>query len=213
LLEKNIEVATNGNTKITIAHIQNVCRCIFNYNENNADEVDKIYYYDSLPINVRYEVNPINETKYKISRSKYFNFKVNLFNDLENAPDERNSDCIFKLKLGYIEASTWEVKEDFVKAGHIIRSSSVRPKFTQKCVDVELALDLVLLAQKEEIKRLFIMTNDSDFSPVIKYALELGTRIILVTLNDILVSSRLKEIVDDIICLDTKRDVILTCEF
>lgn len=51
-----------------------------------------------------------------------------------------------------------------------VRQSDGRPIFEQKRVDIMLGVDMVLLAAKQRIGRVAILTGDSDFIPALKVA-------------------------------------------
>lgn len=52
-----------------------------------------------------------------------------------------------------------------------------KPIFQQKGVDISLAVDLVLLASKQQITRAVVVTGDSDFMPALKAAKNEGVLI------------------------------------
>jgi uncharacterized LabA/DUF88 family protein len=48
------------------------------------------------------------------------------------------------------------------------------PRHTEKAVDVMLAVDLVLMAQRDELDTAYILSCDGDFTPAVKAARECG---------------------------------------
>jgi len=56
--------------------------------------------------------------------------------------------------------------------------------YVEKATDINLALDLVLDAQKGHYDRAFIISNDGDFSTAVSSAIYLGKKIIYVAIGN-----------------------------
>ncbi|MGH2426662.1 MAG: NYN domain-containing protein [bacterium] len=104
-------------------------------------ELLRAYYYNCMP----YQSNPpTQEESERYARARRF------MDALSRLPR-------FEIRLGKLEYRG-------------INAADRKPIFEQKRVDIMLGVDMVLLAAKQRIDRVAILTGDSDFIPALKVA-------------------------------------------
>lgn len=106
-----------------------------------GNDLLRAYYYNCMP----YQSNPpTQEESDRYSRARSF------MDALSRLPR-------FEIRLGKLEYRG-------------INAATGKPIFEQKRVDIMLGVDMALLAAKQRIDRVAILTGDSDFIPALKVA-------------------------------------------
>lgn len=164
-----------GDPKCAIVHIS-VEQVLKNaYKICETKRLFRIYYYDSAPfdgkrrnpvsgIEIDFGSTPgfhaINQFQHELARSNYVAF--------------RRGQLMFK---------GWKYKEgyDFKKS---LTEHDIVPIFEQKSVDIRIGLDIAWLSIKRIVDKIIMVTADSDFIPVMKFARKEGMEVVLCSISN-----------------------------
>lgn len=87
----------------------------------------------------------------------------------------------FALRMGDLSFEGFTVQssavEALVKKGEPVCVEHLRPKVTQKGVDLRIGLDIARFALRERVSAIVVVTGDSDFVPAFKFARREGVRV------------------------------------
>jgi len=134
--------------------------------------------------------------KTEVLRTYYYNAppfddKTNKYEELKSGFDK----FINKLeKIPFFETKMGRTQKLTDKVGN--------PVFTQKGVDVNLAIDLVKWSYQQNINSLIIISGDSDFVPAITLAKDMGKLVYLFTSDDTSYTDNLINISDKHFMID-----------
>lgn len=103
-----------------------------------------------------------------------------------------------KLGNGFLK----KVRDKKTRDAISISAQDRQPHLTQKGVDMKIGLDVSLLAAKKIVRKVILITGDSDFVPVMKLARREGLKVYLNTFGHS-VSPTLKEHADGLIELSS----------
>jgi uncharacterized LabA/DUF88 family protein len=142
-------------------------------------ELFRIYYYDAPPFEGS-AVNPIDGTVINFTETPQARQNRALIDALELQPD-------FAVRRGCIIQSGWKLGRTALRALSVnprpITGRDLVPDMAQKGVDIRIGLDIAWIALKRVGETLVLITGDSDFVPVMKFARKEGLRVYLETLG------------------------------
>lgn len=136
----------------------------------DKERLFRIYYYDAAPYDGT-QTNPISKKTWDFSKSSLYSTADSFQHALA-----RSKKVAFR--KGRLAFRGWELK-DGVAAGKTLTEKDISPIFEQKMVDIKIGLDISWLAIKRIIDRIIIVTSDSDFIPVMKFARKEGVEVVL----------------------------------
>ena len=145
----------------------------------------RIYYYDAEPLTVK-QPKPLTGSRgnwllYDFSNTAVFRSNKQLLSDLKKIP-------YFAVRLGELSFRGWQVKPQILEPGGnqtslTVQSDDLKPKIQQKGVDLRIGLDIAALTLKQHVDIIVLVTGDSDFIPVLKFARREGKQVFLYTLG------------------------------
>lgn len=143
------------------------------------DYLHRIFYYDSLPLDVRVK-NPISNKTINYGKSDTANFRNEFFNELKKKRK-------MALRLGYLkDTKSWIIRPNKTKAllsNKIkikdLRDSDIEYDIQQKSVDIKIGLDIASLAIKKNVQKIILISGDGDFLPAAKLARREGIDFVL----------------------------------
>lgn len=143
------------------------------------DDLYRIFYYDCPPLRKRAH-NPISKKAIDFAKSDVAAFREEFYSDLS---------CRRKvaLRLGELkDKQGWHIMPDKLRdllTGKIeigdLTDCDVYYDVIQKGVDIKIGLDIASLAYKRLVKRIVLVSGDSDFVPAAKLARREGIDVIL----------------------------------
>lgn len=136
----------------------------------DKDRLFRIYYYDAAPY-AGAQKNPVSSKLWDFSKSKLYSIEDAFQHELA-----RSKKVAFR--KGHLAFRGWELKKN-VTPGKALGEKDISPNFEQKMVDMKIGLDISWLAIKRIIDRIIIVTGDSDFVPVMKFARKEGVEVVL----------------------------------
>lgn len=137
----------------------------------------RIYYYDADPLSDKVQ-NPISRQSTDFSKTQTYTNNKTLIQNLELEPD-------FAIRRGRLAQHGWVLKpavvEDLIKGRRSgpITAADIQPSMEQKLVDIKIGLDIAWIALRGLAHHLVLVTGDSDFIPVMKFARKEGMRVYL----------------------------------
>lgn len=139
----------------------------------------RIFYYDCLPIDKRGH-HPITNKAINWSKTPEAIFRKELFQELRKKRK-------VALRLGWINSTNnWLIRVDVTKKLlkkemeiTDLQESDVFYELNQKGVDIKIGLDIASLAYKEKVKKIVLISGDSDFVPAAKLARREGIDFVL----------------------------------
>ena len=139
----------------------------------------RVFYYTADPLKHTTE-NPLSGDP--IDFEKTARPYQQLIDTVESLPD-------FAVRKGTLLQPGWEVGPAAFRGVEKGTKKSVvpkdlRPKITQKGVDLRIGLDIASLALKHLVDAVVLVTGDSDMIPAMKLARREGLRVYLDTLNN-----------------------------
>ena len=145
----------------------------------------RIYYYDAEPLTVR-KPKPLTGGQdkwdiYDFSSTVICRTNLQLLEDLKKIP-------FFAVRLGEVRFHGWSVKQHRLNPKNPdtsiqLDSNDLVPNVQQKGVDMRIGLDISSLTLKNQVDIIVLVTGDSDFIPVLKFARREGKQVLLITLG------------------------------
>lgn len=143
------------------------------------DYLHRIFYYDSLPLDVRVK-NPISNEIINYGKSDLAKFRNNFFEELKKKRK-------MALRLGYLkESRSWIIRPNKTKAllsNKIkiknLKEADVEYDIQQKSVDIKIGLDIASLSIKRFVQKIILISGDGDFLPAAKLARREGVDFVL----------------------------------
>jgi uncharacterized LabA/DUF88 family protein len=164
----------------TVADVVAMCTTIVAKPPLVGQELFRIYFYDAPPFTGTV-TNPISRVQTNLSLTPQATQNTALIDSLELQPD-------FAVRRGVLKCSGWKLGEAAIKrlnrpGPHQVTANDLRPNISQKGVDMRIGLDIAWIALKRIADILVLVTGDSDFVPVMKFARKEGMRVFLEALN------------------------------
>lgn len=146
---------------------------------DDFNDLYRIFYYDSRPLDLRTH-NPIDRKSIDFSKTKIYKFRTTLFDELKKHRK-------VALRLGYLKShGDWQIHPPQLKKlfnGNMkfedLSEKDVYLNIKQKGVDIRIGLDIATLSYKKLVKRIILVSGDSDFVSAAKLARREGIDVIL----------------------------------
>lgn len=139
----------------------------------------RVYYYDAEPL-TGIQTHPISGEKIDFSETDVSKRNKIMLDELKRT-------AFFAVRLGETNFRGWKVDRWALKSEDQktskINSGNVKPNVQQKGVDMRIALDMSSMSLKKQAEVFALVTGDSDFVPIIKFARKEGRQIYLYTLG------------------------------
>lgn len=139
----------------------------------------RIYYYDSNPLESAHE-KPLGGGSIQFGNTHVTTQSKQLFAQLAQQP-------FMALRLGELSFEGWVVhrKKLDKAAGTTVEicTDDLRPKISQKGVDMRIGMDIAALTLKKQVQAIVLVSGDSDFVPAMKFARREGANLFLVPLG------------------------------
>ena len=139
----------------------------------------RAFYYDAPPFEGKSQ-NPISRATLNFSVTPEAQKNRALIDALELEPD-------FAVRRGVIVHTGWKLGRAALKYlgknTRAIMAGDLVPDMQQKGVDIRIGLDIALLSLKRIVDILVLVTGDSDFVPVMKFARQEGLKVYLEALG------------------------------
>ena len=139
----------------------------------------RVYYYDAGPLTGQAR-NPLNGERINFSAQSVAVHNQRLLDEVAQIP-------FVSLRMGELDhMGQWEIKPAVLASARgevLLRGGDLKPKITQKGVDMRLGLDIASLTLKRQARIIVLVTGDSDFVPVMKFARREGAQVFLVPLG------------------------------
>ncbi|MGH7906504.1 MAG: NYN domain-containing protein, partial [Candidatus Binataceae bacterium] len=139
----------------------------------------RIFYYDAMPFEGEV-ANPMDgySQNYKLTAQAKAN--RGLIDGLEQEAD-------FAVRRGTLLRQGWKIRtkslNEITRTQRGVVAKDLVPDFKQKGVDIRIGLDMAQIALNRLVDILVLVTGDSDFVPVMKFARTQGLKVYLETLG------------------------------
>ena len=135
-----------------------------------------------------YDAEPFTGTKTHPISNAVINFgATQMAIDCNTLLDELKVKPFFAVRLGELNFRGWKVSDAALQAGAggtaTINAHNVSPNLQQKGVDMRIALDISSMTLKNQADVFCLVTGDSDFAPIIKFARSEGKQVFTYTLG------------------------------
>lgn len=142
-------------------------------------ELFRVFYYDAPPFEGR-ATNPLDGSVLNFSATPQARLNRQLIDSLELKPD-------FAVRRGVIIHNGWKLGHAAVKSlsktPRPVTAHDFVPDMGQKGVDLRIGLDIALISLKRIVDIIVLVTGDSDFVPVMKFARTEGIKVYLEALG------------------------------
>jgi len=142
-------------------------------------EVFRVYYYDAPPFEGR-ATNPVDGSVLDFSATPQARLNRQLIDTLELKPD-------FAVRRGEIIHTGWKLGSaalaSLSRGPRPVAARDLVPDMGQKGVDIRIGLDMALISLKHIVDIIVLVTGDSDFVPVMKFARTEGIKVYLEALG------------------------------
>ena len=139
----------------------------------------RVYYYDAVPFEGRTK-NPVDGSPLDFSTTPQARLNRQLIDTLEMKPD-------FAVRRGEIIHTGWKLGHaalrSLSKNPRAVTAQDFVPDMGQKGVDIKIGLDIARIAVKRIVDIIVLVTGDSDFVPVMKFARTEGIKVYLEALG------------------------------
>lgn len=158
--------------------IQKICNAHLNY--ETPCELYRIFYYDCIPSGKKV-YHPLQRKTIDLSITPQYRWTMNFYNELKKLRK-------MALRFGRMQDSYLEytikppVAKDLlseIKDISALTDDDLMLTISQKGVDMRIGLDIASMAHKGQVNQMILISGDSDFIPVIKYARREGIDFIL----------------------------------
>jgi len=162
-------------------------------------ELYRIFFYDCAPLSI-VTVNPISKEKHDLQNSTQAKFRNELHEELR-------AQRKVALRMGRLQdLRRWELTEGATKdilggrrSMANLEPNGIRYDVIQKGVDMRIGLDIASLSFKRQVKRIVLISGDSDFVPAAKLARREGVDFILDSMGQ-KIKGELFEHIDGLCC-------------
>lgn len=145
----------------------------------DAMRLHRVYYYDSNPLESAHD-KPLGGGSIQFGNTHVTTQSKQLFAQLAQQP-------FMALRLGELSFEGWVVqrkKLDRATGASVeICTDDLRPKISQKGVDMRIGMDIAALTLKRQAQAIVLVSGDSDFVPAMKFARREGANLYLVPLG------------------------------
>ena len=155
--------------------------CVKHIDRESGERLYRIFFYDCPPLEKQAHL-PISGRAVNFSKTENAQFRRDLHRALKDQPD-------VALRLGHLDEKNarW-IFRDEQTLGRLLKGAiklsaltddDFRYRAAQKGVDARIGLDIAAMAHKRQVKRIVLISGDSDFVPVAKTARREGIRFTL----------------------------------
>ena len=159
----------------TVREVTDLCHDIMAHDYVKTGKLFRVYYYDAPPFEGSSQ-NPISGVSLNFSATPQAAQNRSLIDSLELQPN-------FAVRRGSIIQSGWKLGHaalrSLAQATRPVTYNDLVPDMTQKGVDIKIGLDLAWIALKRVVDVIVLVTGDSDFVAVMKFARKEGLKVIL----------------------------------
>jgi uncharacterized LabA/DUF88 family protein len=160
----------------TVDEVVVFSKSLMGHSDLPRKELFRVYWYDAPPL-TRKVRNPIDGTEVDLSISPQAKQNLSLLDSLEMQED-------FAVRRGALSCSGWKLGLGALKRMKNTKNYQVGPKdivpnIQQKGVDMRIGLDISWIALNKVAQSVVLVTGDSDFVPVMKFARKEGMRVYL----------------------------------
>ena len=159
----------------TVQDVVSLASNIMSKPEVSGYSVFRIYFYDAPPFEGK-ATNPIDGSILNFSGTVQSAQNHALLQALELQPN-------FAVRRGTLGMTGWKLGKSalkaLAKAPRPVAGGDFVPDIQQKGVDMRIGLDIASLSLKRIVEAVVLVTGDSDFVPVMKFARREGIRIYL----------------------------------
>lgn len=142
-------------------------------------QVFRVFYYDAVPFEGRAR-NPVDGSLLNFSATPQARLNRQLIDSLELKPD-------FAVRRGVIVHHGWKLGHaalaSLSKTPRAVIAKDFVPDMGQKGVDIRIGLDIARISAKRIVDIIVLVTGDSDFVPVMKFARTEGIKVYLEALG------------------------------
>jgi uncharacterized LabA/DUF88 family protein len=142
-------------------------------------ELFRVFYYDAPPFEGK-ATNPLDGSVLNFSATPQARLNRQLIDSLELKPD-------FAVRRGVIIHNGWKLGhaalQSLSKTPRPVTAQDFVPDMGQKGVDLRIGLDIALISLKRIVDIIVLVTGDSDFVPVMKFARTQGIKVYLEALG------------------------------
>ena len=142
-------------------------------------ELFRVFYYDAPPFEGQ-ATNPLDGSVLDFSATPQARLNRQLIDRLELKPD-------FAVRRGEIIHNGWKLGhaalESLSKTPRPVTAHDLVPDMGQKGVDIRIGLDIARISVKRIVDIIVLITGDSDFVPVMKFARTEGIKVYLEALG------------------------------
>jgi uncharacterized LabA/DUF88 family protein len=139
----------------------------------------RIYFYDAPPATEKL-IRPLDGREINFSKSIPSRQNQTLQRELEQSPN-------VALRLGELQKRGWKVgpraTRSLRRQARALCGEDFVPDFSQKGVDLRIGLDIARLSLGRLVRKIVLVTGDSDFIPAMKFARREGIQVYLDTMN------------------------------
>ncbi|MGJ7234515.1 NYN domain-containing protein [Morganella morganii] len=177
------KISTKDNP-ITLEDIRTFVKKLSDRDELNGHILHRIYYYDAEPL-AGVQKNPISGESINFTESEVYKRNKFILEELKKEP-------YFAVRLGETNFRGWNLAQRILRqrrdksddsSKKTINASDLKPNVQQKGVDMRIALDISSMSLKHQVDLFVLVSGDSDFVPIIKFARVEGRQVFLYTLG------------------------------
>jgi uncharacterized LabA/DUF88 family protein len=143
--------------------------------ELTGQDLLRIYFYDAPPATEVLK-NPIDGSSLNLGSGRVFQRSNGLIEALELQAD-------FAVRKGDTVVRGWKLgtaaQKNLIQNARPLQASDLVPNVQQKAVDLRIGLDIALLALRQLVQTIVVVTGDSDLVPAFKFARREGVRVYL----------------------------------
>jgi uncharacterized LabA/DUF88 family protein len=159
------------------ARVENFLAWLCSHRVFEGSSLYRSYFYDASPLDSTKAI-PLGGGNYNFKDTPSYRNNATLHQELKRVPN-------VAIRMGELVFRGWSLKQGRIpRAGASITldSNSFAPNVQQKGVDMRIGLDIAALTLKGHVKRIAMVTGDSDFVPAMKFARREGVQLYLFTL-------------------------------
>lgn len=164
---------------MTSQNVEELVNKITNRPELQGMRLYRVFYYDAEPFTGT-KTHPISGVATNFGATQMAINSNTLLDELKVKP-------FFAVRLGELNFRGWSVASTALQGANggnaTITAANVTPNLQQKGVDMRIALDISSMTLKNQVNVFCLVTGDSDFSPIIKFARSEGKQVYTYTLG------------------------------
>lgn len=173
------KLAQRHNHFATVQEVVDLCNQVMAHSRLQGRELFRIYYYDAPPFEGTSK-NPISGAVLNFSTTLQAAQNKALLDSLELQPD-------FAVRRGSIVQTGWKLGRSAMRSlsrkTRQVTEADFVPDMVQKGVDIRIGLDMAWISLKRLVDVLVLVTGDSDFVPVMKFARREGLKVYVETMG------------------------------